>query len=137
VLLSVFHFLETIDALADSINNFTGGVVLVSHDMRLISQVAKEVWECKDRVRALGLLDALHPLTLFSPPSPSPVTAVPGLGFSVPAALAHPVFLCVCASLLRGQAITKFEGDIVAYKQKLKDMLERSEKAFEAELARK
>ncbi len=49
----------------------------------------------------------------------------------------HTLFFCVCASLLRGQAITKFEGDIVAYKQKLKDMLERSEKAFEAELARK
>ena len=57
---------ETIDALADAINHFSGGVVLVSHDMRLISQVAKEVWECKDR------------------------------------------------------AITKFDGDIIAYKEKLK-----------------
>ena len=35
----------SIDALAEGINAFEGGVVLVSHDMRLISQVAKEIWE--------------------------------------------------------------------------------------------
>lgn len=38
--------MECIDALADGINNFSGGLVLVSHDFRLISQVAKEVWVC-------------------------------------------------------------------------------------------
>ena len=32
------------DALAEAINHFDGGMVLVSHDMRLISQVAEEVW---------------------------------------------------------------------------------------------
>lgn len=41
--------IETIDALADSINRFNGGVVLVSHDMRLISQIAEQIWECKDQ----------------------------------------------------------------------------------------
>ncbi|KAJ3280234.1 hypothetical protein HK104_000811 [Borealophlyctis nickersoniae] len=36
--------LDTIDALADAINEFDGGVVLISHDFRLIDQVAQEVW---------------------------------------------------------------------------------------------
>ncbi|DBA02473.1 TPA: hypothetical protein N0F65_008687 [Lagenidium giganteum] len=36
--------MESIDALARAINEFTGGMLLVSHDMRLISQVAKEIW---------------------------------------------------------------------------------------------
>merc|ERR1711920_611941 len=35
-----------IDALAVAIKNFTGGTVLVSHDFRLIDQVAKEIWVC-------------------------------------------------------------------------------------------
>jgi len=38
--------IETIDSLAKAINLFKGGVVLVSHDFRLIDQVAKEVWVC-------------------------------------------------------------------------------------------
>jgi len=41
--------IETIDALALAINQWDGGVVLVSHDFRLISQVAEEIWECRDR----------------------------------------------------------------------------------------
>jgi ATP-binding cassette subfamily F protein 2 len=36
--------MQSIDALADALNHFAGGVVLVSHDFRLIDQVAKEVW---------------------------------------------------------------------------------------------
>jgi len=39
--------METIDALADAINNFEGGVVLVSHDFRLIDQVADTIWICE------------------------------------------------------------------------------------------
>ena len=31
--------METIDALGDAINNYEGGLVLVSHDFRLINQV--------------------------------------------------------------------------------------------------
>eukprot|EP00033_Pygsuia_biforma_P000092 GCRY01000116.1.p1 GENE.GCRY01000116.1~~GCRY01000116.1.p1 ORF type:complete len:586 (-),score=132.54 GCRY01000116.1:67-1824(-) len=41
--------IESIDALAEAINAFDGGVVLVSHDFRLLEQVAEEIWECKDR----------------------------------------------------------------------------------------
>jgi len=40
--------IETIDSLAEAINNYDGGMVLVSHDFRLIDQVAKEIWEVKD-----------------------------------------------------------------------------------------
>jgi len=36
--------METIDSLAEAINAWDGGLVLVSHDFRLISQVAKEIW---------------------------------------------------------------------------------------------
>ncbi|CDS05538.1 Putative ATP-binding cassette, subfamily F,FT member 2 [Lichtheimia ramosa] len=39
--------MDSIDSLAEAINNFSGGVVLVSHDFRLISQVAKEIWRCE------------------------------------------------------------------------------------------
>mmetsp|Transcript_3197 Transcript_3197/g.11581 ORF Transcript_3197/g.11581 Transcript_3197/m.11581 type:complete len:139 (-) Transcript_3197:27-443(-) len=41
--------IESIDALAAGINEFEGGLILVSHDMRLISQVAKEIWVCEDQ----------------------------------------------------------------------------------------
>jgi ATP-binding cassette subfamily F protein 2 len=40
--------METIDALAVAINSWDGGCVLVSHDFRLIGQVANEIWECRD-----------------------------------------------------------------------------------------
>jgi hypothetical protein len=35
--------------LAKAVNEFDGGMVLVSHDMRLISQVAKEIWICDNK----------------------------------------------------------------------------------------
>nr|GAT55828.1 predicted protein [Mycena chlorophos] len=40
--------MESIDALARAIKEFEGGVVIVSHDFRLISQVAEELWEVAD-----------------------------------------------------------------------------------------
>ncbi|KXN73564.1 P-loop containing nucleoside triphosphate hydrolase protein [Conidiobolus coronatus NRRL 28638] len=36
--------MESIDSLANAINEFDGGMVLVSHDFRLISQVAQTIW---------------------------------------------------------------------------------------------
>ncbi|PAL62621.1 hypothetical protein CEJ83_21025, partial [Acinetobacter baumannii] len=41
--------MSSIDALAQAIREFEGGVVIVSHDFRLISQVAQELWEVKDK----------------------------------------------------------------------------------------
>jgi ATP-binding cassette subfamily F protein 2 len=40
--------METIDSLAEAINDWDGGLVLVSHDFRLISQVANEIWTVAD-----------------------------------------------------------------------------------------
>uniref|UniRef100_A0A7S3BSW4 ATPase AAA-type core domain-containing protein n=1 Tax=Prasinoderma singulare TaxID=676789 RepID=A0A7S3BSW4_9VIRI len=40
---------DSIDGLAEAINAFEGGVVLVSHDFRLIDKVAREIWECKEK----------------------------------------------------------------------------------------
>jgi len=39
--------IETIDALAEALNYFEGGMILVSHDFRLINQVAEEIWICE------------------------------------------------------------------------------------------
>lgn len=41
--------MESIDSLAKAVNEYKGGMVLVSHDMRLISQVAKEIWICDNK----------------------------------------------------------------------------------------
>ena len=41
--------MECIDSLARAINRYDGGLVLVSHDFRLISQVAQEVWVVDDQ----------------------------------------------------------------------------------------
>lgn len=38
--------IESVDALAEAILNFEGGVVLVSHDARLIQEVGFDLWVC-------------------------------------------------------------------------------------------
>jgi len=36
--------MEMIDSMSDAINAFNGGVVVISHDFRLLQQVAEEIW---------------------------------------------------------------------------------------------
>ncbi|KAB1283292.1 ATP-binding cassette sub-family F member 3 [Camelus dromedarius] len=39
--------METIEALGRALNNFRGGVILVSHDERFIRMVCRELWVCE------------------------------------------------------------------------------------------
>jgi len=41
--------MESIDALARCLNKFKGGVIMISHDMRLISQCAQEIYICDEK----------------------------------------------------------------------------------------
>lgn len=40
---------ETVEALGRALNSFKGGVLIVSHDEKLIDMVCKELWVVKDR----------------------------------------------------------------------------------------
>ena len=39
--------METTDALADALSEFESGMMLVSHDFRLIQQVTQDIWVCE------------------------------------------------------------------------------------------
>lgn len=41
--------MESIDALARCLKNFKGGVIMISHDMRLISQCAEQIYICDQK----------------------------------------------------------------------------------------
>jgi ATP-binding cassette subfamily F protein 2 len=41
--------IPTIDSLADAINAFSGGVVVVSHDFRLLDKIAKDILVCENK----------------------------------------------------------------------------------------
>ena len=41
--------MDMIDSLALAIKAFSGGLVLVSHDFRLLEQVAEEIWVCDEK----------------------------------------------------------------------------------------
>jgi ATP-binding cassette subfamily F protein 3 len=40
--------IDTVDILSKALNEFTGGIVLISHDERLLTMVCNELWEVKD-----------------------------------------------------------------------------------------
>eukprot|EP00668_Euglena_longa_P017881 GGOE01022341.1.p1 GENE.GGOE01022341.1~~GGOE01022341.1.p1 ORF type:complete len:615 (+),score=236.01 GGOE01022341.1:48-1892(+) len=44
--------MSCIDSLASAVNEFEGGLLLVSHDFRLINAVAKEIWVCDKKTVA-------------------------------------------------------------------------------------
>uniref|UniRef100_A0A060TD39 ARAD1D44792p n=1 Tax=Blastobotrys adeninivorans TaxID=409370 RepID=A0A060TD39_BLAAD len=41
--------IPTIDSLADAINAFDGGIVVVSHDFRLLDKIAKDIFVCENK----------------------------------------------------------------------------------------
>lgn len=41
--------IPTIDSLAEAINEFEGGVVVVSHDFRLLDKIAKDIFVCENK----------------------------------------------------------------------------------------
>lgn len=41
--------IPTIDSLADAINAYEGGTVVVSHDFRLLDKIAKDIYVCEDK----------------------------------------------------------------------------------------
>ncbi|KAB8276998.1 P-loop containing nucleoside triphosphate hydrolase protein [Aspergillus minisclerotigenes] len=41
--------IPTIDSLADAINAYSGGVVVVSHDFRLLDKIAKDIMVCENK----------------------------------------------------------------------------------------
>jgi ATP-binding cassette, subfamily F, member 2 len=43
--------MEMIDSLAEAINNFNGGVLVISHDFKLLSKCAEEIWEVDHGVK--------------------------------------------------------------------------------------
>uniref|UniRef100_A0A7S2II92 ABC transporter domain-containing protein n=2 Tax=Haptolina brevifila TaxID=156173 RepID=A0A7S2II92_9EUKA len=46
--------IESIDALIKAINDFEGGVVLISHDRRLLQRTSCALWLCKGGAKGVG-----------------------------------------------------------------------------------
>lgn len=45
--------IPTIDSLADAINAYQGGTVVVSHDFRLLDKIAKQIYVCENKTATL------------------------------------------------------------------------------------
>lgn len=39
--------IQSVDALSEALSKFGGGVVLISHDQRLVTAVATNLWVCR------------------------------------------------------------------------------------------
>ena len=63
---------EAIDGLANAIKKFEGGVVLVSHDFRLIDQVADQIWVCENKKAGRLFIHSFHTLSFVRPPARPP-----------------------------------------------------------------
>jgi ATP-binding cassette subfamily F protein 3 len=45
--------IQSVDALAESLIKWQGGVIFITHDQRLVSRVGKDLWVCKGDTRVI------------------------------------------------------------------------------------
>ena len=57
--------IESIDALGDAIKEYDGGVIIVSHDERLIRETECQLWVIEEQVRSEELINVLNLNLLF------------------------------------------------------------------------
>jgi ATP-binding cassette subfamily F protein 2 len=102
--------IETIDALADAIVNFEGGMVLVSHDFRLISQV-------RTRTNTSNSYQLITNMSIMI--------------FAFLFQVANEIWVC------EKEKVTKWEGGILKYKEHLKDKIVAQKRKEERKLLNK
>ena len=57
--------IESIDALGDAIKEYDGGVIIVSHDERLIRETECQLWVIEEQVRREELMNVFILILLF------------------------------------------------------------------------
>ncbi|ETN86376.1 ABC transporter, ATP-binding protein [Necator americanus] len=120
--------MESIDALAEAINCFPGGMILVSHDFRLVSQASfNSSTHCIYSRLPFDLCQWIECLlgTISSIPSYLLHNSL-FTGFQV----AEEVWVC------DNQTITKWEGDIFSFKEHLRREIDRDIRARERGLTK-